>query len=98
MAALGLIVLASRGSSLVSLCGLLPEVASPVGSTASRCVGFRSAIAALKPVWWLTGLAALQHLPKPEIEPVSPALADRFLSTDLPGKCSDVYCFVFYLF
>ena len=35
---------------------------------------------------WRTGLIAPRNLPRPGIEPVSPALAGRFLTTGPPGK------------
>ena len=71
------------------------------GGRASPCGGFscRSAQALgriLQPVGsrapsqqlWRTDLVAPRHvdLPRPEVEPVSPALADGFLSTGPPGK------------
>ena len=38
--------------------------------------------------WWRTSLVALRHvgLPGPGIEPMSPALACKFLTTEPPGK------------
>ena len=43
---------------------------------------------------WCTGLVALRHLdlPRQRIEPVSPALAGGFFTTQPPGKaCFSVY-------
>ena len=47
---------------------------------------------------WHTGLVALWGLPRPRIEPVSPALVGGFLTTGPPGKPSLSYfnpCLVF---
>ena len=45
------------------------------------------------PQLWHVGLAApcLWSLPRPGIEPMSPALADRLLTTGTPGKSRVVF-------
>ena len=41
----------------------------------------------------LVGMGGVWNLPKPGVEPVSLALADRFLSTVLPGKSCKLFKF-----
>ena len=75
------------GYSPVALLGFLIAVTSLV---ALGCVGFSScgAQALLVQGMW--------NLPGPGVEPVSPALPDRFLTTGPPGK--SILCFKIYLF
>ena len=44
---------------------------------------------------WCTGLVApsMWNFPKPGIEPTSPVLSGRFLTTGPPGKSRNVFCF-----
>ena len=81
------LLVANGGYSPVALLGLLIAVASLV---ALGCMGFSSCStqALLVQGMWT--------LPGPGIEPASPALADRFLTTGPPGKSID--CFKIYLF
>ena len=46
---------------------------------------------------WLTGLILLGkwYLPRPESEPLSPALAGKFLTTGAPGEPSSALLAVF---
>ena len=68
----------------------------------SRHVGFSSCGTRAQQLWpagsrawaqqlWHTGLVAPWHvdLPRPGIEPMSPALTGRFLTTAQPGKSQD---------
>ena len=60
-------------------------------STGSRCTGFSSGSWALEHRLSICGaraqlLHSIQDLPRPGIEPVSPVLAGRFLTTASPGK------------
>ena len=73
------LVAASRGCSLVATRSLL-AVASFCGTWALGC----------------TGIVGPQHVesPRPGMEPVSPALAGRFLTTEPPGKSKHVALFV----
>ena len=75
------------GYSPVALLGFLIAVTSLV---ALGCVGFSScgAQALLVQGMW--------NLPGPGVEPVSPALPDRFLTTGPAGK--SILCFKIYLF
>ena len=81
------------------MCGLL----SGCGVRASHCSGF-SRCGAQALVAWASVVAAhglsscgaqvqlalsMWHLPSPGIEPMSPALADRLLTTGPPGKYKD---------
>ena len=72
--------------------GLLIVVASLVGSTDSRYVGFSSCGSrALERRLSSCGaraqlLCGMWDLPGPELKPVSPALAGGFLTTAPPGK------------
>ena len=77
--------MASRGYSLVVVQGFLIAAASLTAEHGSRHTSFShcsSVVAAPRPI--------LSHgmwdLPGPGIEPVSPALAGRFLTTQPPGK------------
>ena len=38
-----------------------------------------------------------RDLPNPEIEPMSPALAGRFFTTEPPGKLSHTHMFIFFI-
>ena len=71
------LVAVSRGYSLVVVWGLT-VVASLV--VEHRHEGFCSCST------WAQLLCSMWDLPKPGIEPVSPALQGRFLTTGLPGK------------
>ena len=75
------LVAASRGYSLVKVCRLLIAVASLVLEYGSRCAG--SVVVSLHRLSCFLGMWALSG---PGIEPVSPALAGRFLTTGPPGK------------
>ena len=72
------LVVVSGGSSLVVLHGLLIVV-----SMGSRHMGFSTCSA------WAWLLRGMWNLPGSGIEPMSPALADRFLCTVAPGKSQD---------
>ena len=72
--------------------GLLIAVTSLTVGTGSRHMGL-SNYSSRAPECWLTHcgtwaqlLHSMWNLPRPRIEPVSLALADRFLSTEPPGK------------
>ena len=92
---------------LVAVCGLLIAVASLVaehwapGARASVVVarGLSSCGSrALEPRLsscgaWAQLLHGMWVLPGPGLEPVSPALAGRFLTTAPPGK-SQIHCFL----
>ena len=68
------------GLLFVAVHGLLIALASLFGSTGSRHAGFSSCgtqAQLLRSMW---------DLPRPGIEPVSPALAGGFLTTATPGK------------
>ena len=72
----------------VAACGLLVAVASLVWSPGSRQHGLqqlqhKDSVVAAHGRSWLCGM---WNLPRPRIEPVSPALAGRFLSTVLLMK------------
>ena len=75
-------VAVSGGCSLVTVLRLLT-----CGSFS--CVAFSSCS-----VWlhscgtWASVSRGMWDLPRPEIEPVSPKLQDRFLPTELPGEAS----------
>ena len=77
------------------VCGLLIAVASLVEETGSRCAGFNSCGSqALKRRLSSCGaqaylLCGMWDLPGLGIEPVSPALAGRLLTTLPPGKSQD---------
>ena len=76
------LLVANGGYSPVALLGLLIAVASLI---ALGCTGFSSCSTQallVQGVW---------ALPGPGIEPASPALADRFLTTRPPGKSIDCF-------
>ena len=62
------------------VCGLLVVVASLVAEHGLQVRGLSSCVAQ---AWWLPGMWNLRG---PGIKPVSPALADRFLTTGPPGE------------
>ena len=66
------------GSSLL-------RVAASGGYSLLQCAGFSLRWLLL---WWSTGSrrGGMWDLPGPGLDPVSPALADRFLTTAPPGK------------
>jgi len=82
------------------VCGLLTVVVSCCRAWALGCVGFSTCSTWAQYLWhsgsraraqklWLTGLVAPQgmcNLPRPGMEPVSPALPGRFLTTGPPGS------------
>ena len=99
MAVLGLRCCAQPSSScseqgllFVAVCGLLIAWLLLLRSTGSRCVGFSSCGSqALERRLSSCGaqaslLRSMWDLPGPGLEPVSPALAGRFLTTVPPGK------------
>ena len=70
------------------------------GSPSKRIYNFKVFIAAcgLSPVavsTWAQLFHSMQNLPGPEIEPGSPALAGRFLSTVPPRKSRRIYSFLY---
>ena len=69
-----------QGLLFVVLHGLLISMVSLVADIGSRHPG--SVVVAHR----LSCSKAMQNLPGPGIEPVSPALADRFFTTEPPGK------------
>ena len=69
-----------RGPLFIAVRGPLTITASLVGSTGSRRAG--SVVVAHGP----SCSAACGDLPRPGLEPVSPALAGRFSTTAPPGK------------
>ena len=84
----GLSLLAgSGGSSSLRCAGFSPRWLLLLWSAGSRHEGFSSCSMQAQELW-RTGLVALcmWSLPRPGTEPVSPALAGRFLSTVPPRK------------
>ena len=81
------VLLAARGLSLLA--------AESAARGASPWAGFSHCGARAPGLQrpWCEGLAALWHLPRPGVKPVSPALAGRFPTTGPPGK----FCVVFSL-
>ena len=74
------IVSASRGYSSLRCTGFSLQQLLLLWSTGSRCVGFSSCGSRAQL------LCGMWDLPGPGLEPVSPALAGRFLTTVQPGK------------
>ena len=89
LVALGLCGCAQAFSSCSQQGLLFFEVHELLLTVGSRCTGFCSCDS-----WARVQAVALQsmcNLPAPGIEPVSPALADQFISTAPPGKSLDSY-------
>ena len=98
MAVLGLppcmsFFLVSGGYSLVMVCGLLIEVVSLVSEHGLQVVWASAVVVpgiqSTRSIVVMHGLRLLQgmwDLPRPAIEPMSPALAGRFFTTEKPGK------------
>ena len=94
------LVAASRGCSLVEVCGLLTAAASLVAEHSPARMGFSG--------WWLPGSRAqarwlrcvgsaarcVWDLPRPWIKLASPALESRFFTTEPPVK---PFCLLFKL-
>ena len=82
------LVVVSRGYSLVAVYRLLIAVTSLAehrfwGILGSAVMVHRLSCPPL----------VVQNLPRPGIEPMSPALAGKFFTTGLPGKSSAVFSF-----
>ena len=81
------LVSVSRGSSLVVVLGLLIAVASP---DAEHIHLLRTSVVAAPGLSSCGALASLlrgmRDLPRPGIQPMSPALAGGFFTTEPPGK------------
>ena len=82
------LAVAIKGYSLVAVHGLLVAVASLVGQHGFRVRGFHCAVydslrSCGTPAYLLNGT---WDLPRPGIEPMTPALAGRFFTTEAPGK------------
>ena len=88
-------VAASRGCSLLWCAGFSLRWLLLLQSTGSRCVGFSSCgLRALECRLSSCGalaqlLCGMCNLPGPGLEPMSPTLAGRFLTTAPPGKSRD---------
>ena len=82
----GLSLVVSKGYSLVSVCGIFIVVASLVAEYGPRssALGFQSTGSVVVSHKQL--LRGIWNLPSPGIEPVSPALAGRFLPTVPPRE------------
>ena len=75
----------TQGLLFVVVCGLSLRWLLLLQSTGSRRAGFSSCGTG---TWLLHGML---NLPRPGIEPVSPELADGFLSTVTPGKSEHLF-------
>ena len=75
-----------RGPLFIAVHGPLTVVASPVAEHRLQTRRLRSCGS------WAQLLHGMWDLPRPGLEPVSPALAGRFLTTAPPGKPSSM-CF-----
>ena len=93
------VVAVSRGYSLLQCAGFSLSWLLLLWSTGSRSAGFSSCGTWFQQLWlvgsraqaqylWCTGLVAprMWDLPRPGLEPVSLALAGKFLTTAQPGK------------
>jgi len=88
------LVVASGDYSLLGGCGLCAVVASLVNSRAelmdSRALELQASVDAAHGLsgWrtWVLLPCGMWNLPRPGVEPVSPALAGRFLTTEPQGK------------
>ena len=79
----------SEGCSLTAMHGLLIEqlLLSHRLSPGSRARATVAVALGLKSCTWAEVLCSQWNLPRSEMEPVSPALAGGFFSTEPPGKC-----------
>ena len=105
VAARGLsLVVASRGYSSLRCAGFSLWWLLLLRSTGSRCTGFSSCGSrALERRLsscgaWAQLLHGMWDLPGPGLEPVSPALAGRFLTTVPPGKPPSCTFYSFFIF
>ena len=81
-----------RGPLFIAVCGPLTVVASPVAEHRLQTRRLSSCGSGAQP------LRGTWDPPGPGHEPVSPALADRFLTTAPPGKPSFLFMFTFVMF
>ena len=81
------LVAESRGYSSLQCAGLSLRWLLLLQSTGSRCLGFSTCGTRAQQLW-LGGLITPRHVgsSRPGLEPISPALAGRFLTTAPPGK------------
>ena len=80
----GSLYLWPAGPLLLAVAGFSPRWLPLLWSTGSRCTGFSSGSTQAQRAWCV--LPGMWNLPRPGVEPVSPGLAGRFVSTVLPGK------------